>query len=136
MNNTNMAIPGVHCYNCGKTFYPLGQNPIMVPPYGDFVCPYCKTSNRVYYDTELQREVARRDLNLDKDSALEQRIVTLEKSNEALEKAIALLNGQIAELQTALTKIISPEYRQKVASEIVTLLTQIKTEAPKEMYRG
>jgi DNA-directed RNA polymerase subunit RPC12/RpoP len=114
------------CPDCGKTFFPYGGIPIIPPLMDDVKCPYCGYKGRVVWDDELDREIQRKKLGLDKD--LEDRVKWLELENktlrvefEALKKKIDDNTEIINQLNSSIGELI-PLIRKQVAEALEKFL--------------
>lgn len=123
---TQPLVISIICRECGRTFSPYGDKLVTPPAYLKKICPYCKTENFVYYDEELRREIARRELNLDSQlgiKELESENKMLKAEVESLNKRIDGMEKEIAVIKEAVNSLI-PAVREQVAEAIANMLQQ------------
>ncbi len=83
------------CRSCKKSFYPYGKRKMFPPAYGTYKCPYCNEENGIIFDEELNREMARKKLGLDK--KLETEVERLSMENKLLKQEVEWLKNQTAQ---------------------------------------
>jgi hypothetical protein len=93
----------VVCASCKKTFTPYGNKPRIPMMIERHTCPYCKKEVKAIFDEELEREMLRKELGLDK--KLEIKIDRLTLDNKTLKQEIEWLKKQVMDNSNAVGEL-------------------------------
>lgn len=130
----------IRCENaeCRKLFRPYKKK--CVPPaYDIFECPYCGHKNLIIFDEQLRREVAKKELGLDR--TLEAKIGEIELENKGLRFELESFLSRIDDNTKAINELrkhvdtlilqVRKEFAETIAKERIA---KAKKKAPSKMY--